>query len=104
MTPQISLTVPVSRAFYRVKRLLFVPFDPAKWFVIGFCAWLAELGRSGFGGQFSFKQGFNPGAAASKVQQWLEQGRSYVLLHLLWAIPLAALIAAIGLGIWAAIL
>src|SRR2546423_798858 len=104
MPQQISLTLPASQAFYRVKRLLFVPFDPAKWFVIGFCAWLAGLGRSGFGGQFGFKQGFNPGAAATNIQQWLQQGRSYVLLHLLWIIPVGVLITLVGLAVWAVIL
>jgi hypothetical protein len=31
----------------RVKRVLFQPFDLGKWFIIGFCAWLAFLGDGG---------------------------------------------------------
>ena len=35
---EISVTEPVSPALERVKTMLFKPFDPGKWFVIGFCA------------------------------------------------------------------
>ncbi len=49
----ISVTAPVGQAFDRMKRMLFQPFDIGKWFVIGFCAWLATLGDSG--GSFNFK-------------------------------------------------
>ena len=47
---EISVTAPVGQALDRVKRMLFQPFDLGKWFVIGFCAWLAGLGESGGGG------------------------------------------------------
>jgi len=33
-----------SQAFARMTALLFRPFDPVRWFSIGFCAWLAYLG------------------------------------------------------------
>jgi hypothetical protein len=40
------------RAWRRMSSLLFRPFDPAKWLVIAFCAWVAGLldGSSGGGG------------------------------------------------------
>ena len=44
---EISVTAPVGQALDWVKRMLFQPFDLGKWFVIGFCAWLAGLGESG---------------------------------------------------------
>jgi len=48
MTPSpVSVTLPVGPAIENVKRLLFRPFDLSKWFVIGFCAWLAYLGQRG---------------------------------------------------------
>ena len=47
---EISVTAPVSAALERVKQVLFRPFDLGKWFVIGFCAWLALLGQQGGGG------------------------------------------------------
>ena len=36
----VSVTLPISPAMDRVKRLLFQPFDLGKWFMIGFGAWL----------------------------------------------------------------
>ena len=48
----ISVIDPISPAIERVKTLLFRPFDLEKWFTIGFCAWLANLGRGG-GNPFS---------------------------------------------------
>lgn len=47
--PKISVIDPINDAFNRVKLLLFEPFEMKKWFVIGFCAWLATLGKSGGG-------------------------------------------------------
>jgi hypothetical protein len=43
---------PLVRAWQRMKNLLFRPFDPAKWLVIAFCAWVAGLldGHGGGGG------------------------------------------------------
>jgi hypothetical protein len=55
----ISVIEPITPAIERVKVVLFRPFDLARWFTIGFCAWLAYLcqgGGGGGGGNFS-----NPG-------------------------------------------
>lgn len=48
----ISVADPISRAFERTKTILFSPFDLGKWFTLGFCAFLANLGR-GNGGNFN---------------------------------------------------
>jgi len=45
----ISVVEPVSEAIEKTKILLFKPFNMEKWFVIGFCAWLANLTRGGSG-------------------------------------------------------
>ena len=42
---EMSVTLPVGQAMDRVKKVLFQPFDLARWFAIGFCAWLAYLGE-----------------------------------------------------------
>jgi len=42
----------VSQAFARTVATLFKPFDPTRWFSIGFCAWLAYIGT-----QLSFNPG-----------------------------------------------
>jgi hypothetical protein len=40
---KISVAEPVGPAIEQIKQILFKPFDLGKWFVIGFCAWLASL-------------------------------------------------------------
>jgi len=44
---QISVIDPLDAAITRVKLILFRPFNLEKWFLIGFCAWLALLGQGG---------------------------------------------------------
>jgi hypothetical protein len=47
--PKIEIFEPFGAAFELMKRILFQPFDFAKWLVIGFAAFLANLsGNSGF--------------------------------------------------------
>jgi len=43
----ISVVDPIGDAFNRLGRILFRPFSIGKWFVLGFCAWLAYLGEGG---------------------------------------------------------
>ncbi|MCK4871728.1 MAG: hypothetical protein KAS72_03280 [Phycisphaerales bacterium] len=43
----ISVVDPVGRAIARTKLVLFQPFDLGKWFVLGFCAFLAVFGEGG---------------------------------------------------------
>ncbi|GLH71662.1 hypothetical protein GETHLI_01640 [Geothrix limicola] len=43
----VSITDPISPAIAHAKRILFEPFDLRKWFVLGFCAFLANLGSGG---------------------------------------------------------
>src|SRR5215217_6493969 len=50
---KIEIFEPFSRAFDLTKLILFQPFDFAKWFVVGFAAFLSHLGGGGGGG-------FNP--------------------------------------------
>ncbi len=44
--PKIEIFKPFGEAFELMKRILFQPFDVKKWFVIGFAAWLANLGSA----------------------------------------------------------
>jgi len=48
--PHVSVIDPITTAIQRVKLILFNPFEIEKWFIIGFCAWLALLGEGGGGG------------------------------------------------------
>ena len=47
---QISYVQPLSRAWERMRQILFDPFELAKWLVLGFSAWLAGLAGGGGGG------------------------------------------------------
>ena len=53
---KIEIFKPFGEAFELMKKILFQPFDLKKWFVIGFAAWLANLGAGG-GGNFSYPNG-----------------------------------------------
>jgi len=44
----ISVVAPAGEAIDKTKILLFKPFNLEKWFIIGFCAWLANLLHQGF--------------------------------------------------------
>ena len=85
---EISVAEPVSPALERVKTMLFKPFDLGKWFTIGSCAWLAQLGEGGFRGNYNFgsHQGKNFG---DTFRQSFDRARDYVLDNLNWIVPLA---------------
>ena len=53
----ILYSEPLSRGWNRMKKALFQPFDLAKWFTVGFTAFLASLidGHGGGGGNYSNK-------------------------------------------------
>ena len=52
----ISATDPISPAWNRMVQMLFKPFNASKWFTLGFCAFLAQLGEGG-GGNFNVPGG-----------------------------------------------
>ncbi len=43
-------SVAVDEAWDGMKRMLFAPFDLARWFSLGFCAWIAAIGSGGCNG------------------------------------------------------
>ena len=96
---EISVAEPVSPALERVKRVLFQPFDLGKWFIIGFGAWLAQLGEGGFGGNYNFspQHGSNYG---DTFRHGFERTRDYALDNLNWMVPLAAVLVVIFLALW----
>ena len=53
---KIEIFKPFGDAFELMKKILFQPFDLKKWLVVGFAAWLANLGAGG-GGNFNFPDG-----------------------------------------------
>jgi hypothetical protein len=94
---EISVTEAVEPAYERVKLILFKPFNLSKWFVIGFCAWLAGLGESGG----------SPGGGGNstnfdnqQASHYYQQARDYVVANYAWIIPLAAALVVLLLAIF----
>ncbi len=96
---KISVIDPITPALERVKLMLFKPFDLAKWFTVGFCAWLAYLGAGGGGGGGS--QWHKPNEHQPEAAEFVNSTKEYILNNLSWIIPLAAilLVMAIGIGL-----
>jgi hypothetical protein len=99
MTPQrpptVSVIEPISPAFEKVKTILFSPFDLRKWFVIGFCAWLAFLGKSGGG-----NGGGGRGGGPPDVHEGFGQAKVFVLENLGWIIPVALIGVMLIIVLW----
>ncbi len=53
---KISCAAAVYSAWDRMENLLFRPFDMGRWFVLGFAAWIANIGQGGFNSGFSIPQ------------------------------------------------
>jgi hypothetical protein len=93
MTPQetqISVIDPISPAIERVKTILFRPFDLGKWFVIGFCAWLAYLGEGGGSGA-----NFNYGGQQQSPGESFHYAKEYLIENLHWILPVAITVTVI---------
>ena len=68
--PRIEIFKPFGGAFELMKKMLFQPFDLKKWLVIGFAAWLANLGGGG-GGSFNYQD--THGEGMQKVSDAISQ-------------------------------
>jgi len=97
--PEISVTAPVGAALERVKQVLFRPFDIGKWFVVGFCAWLALLGQQGGGGGGNFNFGSPGRSHGNGLRHGLERAKDYVMDNLAWILPLAVVLIVVILGL-----
>jgi hypothetical protein len=74
--PEIQVFKPFGEAFELMKKILFQPFDIKKWFIIGFAAWLANLG----GGGASFNYPYNEREDAHKLNEIISQIPHSVLI------------------------
>jgi hypothetical protein len=101
----LSVTDPLDKAWARMKLVLFQPWDAGKWFVIGFCAWLAQLGQHGFsnpGGAFNVGSG-NSHQSGVQAREGFEQAREYVTSNLYWLGPIILAVVIFGIGLWVVI-
>jgi len=100
-----SVIEAIPAAFRRMARTLFQPFDVRKWFVLGFCAWLANLGEGGGGPNVNFGGGGGPGGGGpggggggggdfKAFGDWLQE---YLAVILLVAAIIFLVVLAIGL-------
>ncbi|MHC4570602.1 MAG: DUF7544 domain-containing protein [Planctomycetota bacterium] len=91
--PPISVIDPISPAIERVRTILFKPFDLRKWFVIGFCAWLAYLGQGGGGG--------GGGRIPTKHDlAGFHHAKDFIIDNLPWLIPAAIIGIMLMIIIW----
>jgi hypothetical protein len=101
MTTQRPVTVsvvdPIGPAFEAVKIILFRPFDLGKWFIIGFCAWLAQLGSANGGGSGG---GGGDGSRYNPAHGQFGQAKEYVLANLEWIVPLVIVGVVVGIALW----
>jgi MFS family permease len=98
--PRISVIDPISPAIERVKDILFKPFDLGKWFIIGFCAWLAYLGCGGGGnGGIQWHGPYKPHEQQAKIAEGVNSAKEYFLDNLFWIIPVVVIGAVIIIGI-----
>ncbi|HEY7326140.1 MAG TPA: hypothetical protein VH592_00765 [Gemmataceae bacterium] len=101
----LSVIDPVGSAIERARHVCFGPFDLGKWFVIGFCAFLAAFAEGGTNAPFNFN--FNTGGGPGRggpggksFGQVLHEGTDWFLDHLIifLVIGLIVLIFAFALG------
>jgi hypothetical protein len=86
---QISVIEPIGAAIKKTKKILFQPFDIAKWFAIGFCAWLAALGS---GGNLNFNFGnWGSRGQCPDFQQKIHNAKEAVLENLPMVIGIGTL-------------
>ena len=103
----ISVVEPIEPALERTKNLLFRPFDLQKWFVVGFGAWLAELGENGgMGGGFNFPGGGSGSRSRGgpNMDRVFENMKEFVLNNLAWLVPLAVFLVLLSVGLGLVIL
>ncbi|MBN2091598.1 hypothetical protein JW964_18435 [candidate division KSB1 bacterium] len=98
----ISYSAPLSKAWQRMKEALFRPFDLAKWFVVGFTAFLAGLADGGSGSRWdiSDRRHFDLNELREIPQNLKDWYYDYSEWAALIIIGIVAVIALIILIIW----
>ncbi len=100
---KVSVIDPITPAIDRVKILLFRPFDLKRWFVIGFCAWLAYLGSPGGGGAGGGGPHHAPGKPHeldAQIADALNKAKEFIVDNLNWIIPLVVIGVVVAIILW----
>lgn len=90
----LSVTNPIGAALNRTKRILFKPFDIGKWFVLGFCAFLAYLGQGAGGPPLGGGGGGGGGPSSAEVVEWIKANLGFII-----AVVLIVLILMLMIGL-----
>lgn len=85
-----TLLEPLSRALDWTGQVLFRPFDIKKWFVLGFCAWLSQLGQGGGGSS-------NWNLSGDEARYKVERAHDWALAHLGLVIFIAVTLVVLGI-------
>ncbi len=94
--PRVSVIEPVGEALGKVNAILFRPFNIGKWFTIGFCAWLAYLGKGGFGFNFPGRYG----RPCSSGGEPFYQVKEFIVNNLPWVIFIGLFGLIIMVTVW----
>lgn len=97
----ISVIDPIGRAIERTRTILFRPFDLGKWFVLGFCAFLAQLGEGGWGGNGggNVSSGHPGGGLQQTPREAFQEATHWIGANLYWLLPLALAVVAVIVAI-----
>lgn len=98
-TGGVSVLEPIGRAINKTRDVLFAPFSLEKWFVLGFCAWLAGLcnGKGGFSFPMNFRSNAHNGSLG--FDQIKREINSFLTPALPWLIPAGVMVLLVVLAI-----
>jgi len=101
---RVSVLDPINPSITGVKTILFQPFDLKKWFIIGFCAWLAYFG-SGTGGPNLGGPHFGGGPgykvdSAEDIEMEIEKAKDFIVDNLPWFGTIAVMVGALIILLW----
>lgn len=99
----ISPIEPIGQALNRTIFILFKPFDIGKWFVLGFCAFLATLGQGSFnppsnnwtGSGTGGGKGPEPDEVIREILDWIQQHLDWLLIGVIGAFLLFMAVTAL---------
>jgi hypothetical protein len=101
----ISVTDPIGPAINRAGFMTFKPFELGRWFVIGFVAFLAQLGSGGGGGNFNIRW---PGGGGPRRPPGspdpLNQAWNWVMANLPLVLSIAVVVILLVVTLWLLIL
>lgn len=90
--PNIEIIRPFNESFEVMKQILFRPFDLKKWFVVGFAAWLSNLGNGNY--NFNFRgDDWKDVPGARGLRDFIDQTPHSTLMA--WIITLAVIFFAL---------